>query len=428
MKRILLITFYYPPYTGIEGNRLNSWAKALTDAGHHVTVLTRQWKAGGAQSNWGDYIAEYREAGELTEIPGPGLRVIRLPHTWGAMYRAARKTPLSGVYYWWSKARGRLHIETDAYNSFHDYAMALLRREEFDLCIVSSPPLNIIRLGYELGRKTGIPFIADFRDSYSNFLLNPSLTLSRRQRLENIFFRQYLRHWLAPAAAIITVTKEIADTISPSLRQPVAIVRNGYEHGLFDAIPDTMDRETFTITLTGSLYPEQDIAFFCRSVQQFIKREQPRHFKVRFIGIKGRMAVTAVIRKYIPEAYLDFTDRLPREMALRIMRESCLLFQVGWRGYKGYCPGKVFEYMASGRNILVAPADDDLTDRLVQETGTGYSAHTEADAATYIGNQYQYWLRHRSLPYEGRPEEIAKYSREAQNTLLLALIDSSILK
>src|SRR5687768_2660026 len=151
-KHVLIISFYFPPYTGIEGNRIHSWANSLHEDGFKVTVLTRQWKAGG-QNTWKDYFSEYHEKDEIIDNVTDNYRIIRLPYKWNPGFKKFQSTRLTSIYYWYNKLIGILHPETDAYHNFYNYANRFLKKEQVDFVIVSSPPLNIIKLGHDLKKK-----------------------------------------------------------------------------------------------------------------------------------------------------------------------------------------------------------------------------------------------------------------------------------
>jgi hypothetical protein len=427
MKHVLLITFYFPPYTGIEGNRMFSWAKSLHQAGFRVTVLTRQWKSGG-QSNWADYVSEYHEADELVETIDETYRIIRLPYKWRKGFKKFRSMRLGSLYYWWGKLFGILHPETDAYAAFHDYADKFLRTEKVDFIIVSSPPLNIIRLGHVLKKKYNTMFIADFRDSFNNKLMQVPPKLSIKEKAEVVFFRKYIRKWLGNADGIVSVSQPVLDTIRRHFSYPSLIVSNGFEKDLFREIPFRPNGQEFIMSMVGSLYPHQEISFMCRGINLFLEKVKPADVKIRFVGIKGRTEVVNEIKKYIDRRHLFFTERIDRMKALEIMRNSHILLQVGWKGYKGFCPGKVFEYLAAGRNILVAPSDGDMTDRVINETRAGISASSVEEVAEYLESKYNEWKKTGSLQYDGDPNAIAVYTREKQNAILTAFLTDMINK
>lgn len=416
-KHILIISFYFPPYTGIEGNRIHSWANFLQQDGFKVTVLTRQWKAGG-QNTWQDYFSEYHEEEEIIDDLTENLRVIRLPYQWNPGFKKFQSTRLTSVYYWYNKLIGILHPETDAYHAFYKYADKFLEKEKVDYLIVSSPPLNIIKLGHDLKKKHNVRFIADFRDSFNNKLMQMEHKLSLKEKAEVIFFRSHIRRWLRNADGITAVSRPVLNTIQPSFRQPTEFVMNGFEKDLFSNLPAVNDNKTFRISLVGNIYPQQDIPFMARSIRLFLDRVKPNDCMIQFIGIKWKTQVVKEIRKYIDDEYLYFSDRVDRSKAIAIMRESQVLLQVGWKGYLGFCPGKVFEYLAAGRNILVLPADGDLTDAVINETKAGYSAHTIEEGANWLANKYREWKATGHISYEGNSTAINNYTREKQNEIL----------
>src|SRR6478736_807032 len=187
MRNILLLSYYYPPYTGIEGNRVHSWANALSENGFNVTVITRHWKSGG-QHEWKDYFAEYNEKDLSKEVVNKNLSVIRVPYKWSGSFKKLFPTKLSSLFYWGNKIFGHFHIETNAYFALKGIACKEMENAKFDFIIVSSPPINIVRLGKYLKQKFNIPLVVDFRDSYNNQLLNPDYNPPPKKRFEYFWF------------------------------------------------------------------------------------------------------------------------------------------------------------------------------------------------------------------------------------------------
>ena len=421
MKRILLISYYYPPYTGIEGNRSHSWAKYLSENNFMVTVMTRHWKA-GAQQDWEDYFTEYPEPAS-TAMESQRLKVIRLPYRWSRSFKRIKSLPFSSLYYWMIKLRGYFHVETNAYDAFRKEALKELQKDPYDFIIVSSPPLNIVRLGYELKKATGVPLVVDFRDSYNNYLLVPGHTLPWKSRFENQLFRRKLRKWLAATDIVTSVSDSVLDTLPlPSSRQTV-IVRNGYEEDTLQAQVENKN-DCFIISSVGSIYERQDIEFMAKGLALFLEKIKAGDVLIKFIGVKSKAEVCERIARHIEARFLEFTPRISRQEAIREMHNSSILLQLGWRGYRGVIPGKVFEYLAAKKNILNAPADGDLTDRLLMETAAGKSVETIEEMADYLVGKYQEWKSNGSLVYEGRQDVIEKYSRKSQNRRLAEALNA----
>jgi len=329
MKRILLLSYYYPPYTGIEGNRAYSWANFLARNDFTVTVITRHWKA-GAQQNWEDYFTEYPEPASAVK-ESDHLKVIRLPYNWSKNFKKIRSIPFSSIYYWMIKALGYFHVETDAYDVFRYEALRELQKEAYDFIVVSSPPLNIVRLGYELKQATGVPLVVDFRDSYNNYLLMPGYTLPWKSRIENHLFRRQLRKWLAITDIVTSVSDSVLDTLPlPSSCQTV-IVRNGYEEEILLAQVKNKD-DRFIISSVGSIYERQDIEFMAKGLALFLEKVNAEDISIKFIGIKSKVEVCERIARHINSRFIEFWPRISRKEAIRELHNSTILLQLGWRG------------------------------------------------------------------------------------------------
>ncbi len=420
MKKILLLTYYYPPYTGIEGNRAHSWAHFLAANNFQVTVITRHWKA-GAQHEWKDYFSEYQVATEKESIQ-ENLTVIRVPYQWSKGFKTSRGLPFSSIHTWFNKLLGHFHIETNARHSLYETSCKEMKQQRFDFMIVTSPPLNIIRLGIELKKKFRVPLVVDFRDSFNNHLLNPAFSPTWKDQLEIFLFKAKLKHWLRQADIVSSVSDAVLNTLPLRSAQPTVVVMNGYENNTFNR-ETTEPSSRFTIASVGSLYETMDLDFMARGIALFLNKVQPDDMEVVFVGLRSRMEVRKTIEKHIDPAYLNFTNRVSRQEALNYMHQAAVLLQVGWRGYKGFCPGKVFEYLAAQRNILIAPGDGDLTDKVVAETGAGFSANTIEEMAAYLEEKYREWKTTGHIDYKGKSEVIEKYSRDRQNEKLVQALN-----
>jgi hypothetical protein len=292
-----------------------------------------------------------------------------------------------------------------------------LEREQYNYIIVSSPPLNIVRLGHELKRIFSVPLVVDFRDSFNNHLLNPSYKPYGRERIEGMLFKRKLRHWLYRADMVIGVSQAVLNTLPLSSAIPKVIVMNGYEEDAINHKPD-VTTDKFIISLVGSIYATQDIEFMADGLALFLNKVVDPNVEIRFVGIGTRLEVRGRIERLVDSRYLNFSNRVSRAEAIRLMHQSNILLQIGWKGSKGFCPGKVFEYFAAKRNILNAPGDGDLTDRLLNETSAGKSVETVDEMADYLVQKYKEWKANGSLVYEGRQDVIVKYSRKCQNRRL----------
>ena len=84
--------------------------------------------------------------------------------------------------------------------------------------------------------------------------------------------------------------------------------------------------------------------------------------------------------------------------------------------------GKIFDYLASGVDILMAPDDHSVVGDLIRETKAGYIANTPEEVCHFLTKQYHAWSKEGTLKYKGIDEKINQYSREAQVEKMAELI------
>ena len=85
--------------------------------------------------------------------------------------------------------------------------LSILSKEKYKLIIVTSPPLNLIRLAYDLNKKFNIPFVVDFQDSWNNLMLAENYNPKIKEKFYNYFEsngwlvggRSKMKNWKAAA-------------------------------------------------------------------------------------------------------------------------------------------------------------------------------------------------------------------------------------
>jgi hypothetical protein len=80
--------------------------------------------------------------------------------------------------------------------------------------------------------------------------------------------------------------------------------------------------------------------------------------------------------------------------------------------------GKIFEYLGSFNNILIAPSDQDVIQQLLNETQAGTCKETSEDVCEQLEQWYSEWKQYGKVLYKGNAEKINNYSREMQAGLL----------
>lgn len=413
--KILIISYYFTPCVGIAPNRPAAFANDFSKS-HEVKVVTRHWQ--GNENNWEDYLKSNPTPVERT-WENERLEVIRVPYE----SKIRKPNTFRTVF---DLLRGKLDPEIDA-TQLLPAASEIARNWKPDVVLVSTPPINLIRVAWLLHKRFGIPFVADFRDFENDSLLNKNKELTTWKTPVFKLREFHVIRQLKKSSAIATINTELQQYFVAKTRKETALIFNGFEHSLFEQFVPLQEYRTerFVISIIGTIYPGQEYELFLDAFKQVLPGRPEILFK--FIGTDTIPEVGNRVRALLPEENLLITSRIPRKEALKHLEESHLVWHPEWKGYVGMYSGKIFEYLGAKRTILIAPSVGDVIDQLLEETHSGKSFHTSNEIAGFISQKYAEWKANGTIVYHGNDEAIAFYSRENQSARLLDIIKKHIL-
>ena len=244
-------------------------------------------------------------------------------------------------------------------------ARRIVREEAIDVLVTTSPPASVNLIGAAVKQATGVPWVADLRDSIA---ANPDrqverLTVRMKERGQALVARLVARH----ADAIVAVSDGIAEEMRELGADRVEMIPNGCDFDDFEGL-EYRRGERFRITHTGSFFGHRDPKPFLSALA-----ESEKDVVARFVG-----GLRAADREWAEQ--LELGDRLeeiphvPRRAALELQRDSdallLLLPEAGGRG-RSVPSGKIFEYLAAERPILAAVPPDGVAAELVRRAEAG---------------------------------------------------------
>jgi glycosyltransferase involved in cell wall biosynthesis len=244
-------------------------------------------------------------------------------------------------------------------------AVRLVRRHGIDVVMTSSSPASVHLVGAAVKRATGVPWIADVRDS---LVANPDRRTDRalvraKQSGERSIALLVARY----ADAVVAATEAIAGELESIGTAPVTLIRNGCDFEDFAGLTYSAG-DRFRLTHTGSFYGERDPRAALRAVAA-----SSANVTVRFAG-DFRPRDRAYASDLGLADRIELYGHVPRRRALELQRSSeallLLVPDAGGRG-RGVVPAKLFEYLASGRPILAAVPPDGEAAAIVRETDAG---------------------------------------------------------
>jgi hypothetical protein len=285
----------------------------------------------------------------------------------------------------------------------------LIENEEVNAIISSSSPVTCHVVARELKNKHKIPWVADFRDLWTQNHAYPYSIL--RKMIEKRLELATLKY----ADALVVISSPAAEQLRKlHKREDIYVITNGFD-------PERLnERETaltskFTITYTGQVYAgKQDPSKLLIALRDLIDDGtiEPEDVEARFYGPE-REVLTRGIEKYRLAGIAKEYGVVTRQVAYEKQRESHLLLLLNWDDprEKGVYTLKSFEYLASKRPILSTGGfGNDVIEALLKETKAGVYCKTVEDIKSALKVFYLEYKAKGQVAYKGNAEEIDKYS------------------
>lgn len=376
-KKILILTYYWPPEGGAGVQRWLKFVKYLSKEKYDITVYTPQ----NAES-------PNKDESLLADVPS-NIQVIKKP-IWEPFSYYKKLTKKKGAF-----NAGFLNEEETKKNSFAEKISLFIRanffipdakmfwikpsikflnnylqQNKFDLIVSSGPPHSLHLIAQKLKNKTNIKWIADFRDPWTNIdfykeLPTLKLTDIKQKRLEKKVIRQ--------ADKVIVVGNQMKNEfLEESPRANISVITNGFDSEINTA-NDFFKK--FTILHIGSINADRSHESFYKAISLLLA-ENPdfkRKFQIIFIG-KTDQKARNLIRDNCLEEFCEFFPYKPYKELSSFQNKAHILYLPinNSPNAKGILTGKFFEYLSANRYILAqGPNDGDLAN-ILKETNAGF--------------------------------------------------------
>ena len=357
--KVLLVTMYFPPAGGGGVQRPLKFATHLPELGIETHVLAPD------DPKW-----IHRD----DELPPPTLAWVHRARYLGPKGRkpaeelhGTQGLERFGVY---ARLAGRRLLVPDENVSWNltavPAAIRIARREGIDAIVTTSPPSSVHLVGAAVKRATGIPWVADLRDS---------VVAHPHRHAERLLVRAKEQGEHAVAKLISSYADTIvcvSDAIAAEMRErkpaaPVVTIANGSDFDDFAGL-EHRPHERFRITHAGSFFGKRDPRPFLTALH-----DSGLDIVARFLGDFRSTDREWAERLGLGDR-LELIDYAPRRRSLELQRDSeallLLIPDAGGRG-KGVLSGKVFEYLAAERPILGVVPPDGAAAALIREAGAG---------------------------------------------------------
>jgi hypothetical protein len=368
LKPILIISYYWPPGSGPGVQRWLKFCKYLPEQGWQPIVLTVKNGSYPAYDN-----------SLLNEVPNDVL-VYRTntiePFEIYNLLRGKKgksvevgmgniKDPKGGFAKLANYVRANFFIP-DARMGWNSFAYAeakkIIAKHKPEVIITTGPPHSTHLVGLKLKRDFQLPWIADFRDPWTEIFYNQFLNRTGKSILKDKKLEQQV---LEKSNLLLAATPSI-EKLYRNKASNIKVILNGYDSSDFSELTELLS-PSFNISFFGNMLPNQNIDNVWLAINELkTEGKLPNHFNFRIIGNVADNIKESIFNNGIFEL-VTFLPFLPHKEAVKEMQKSNMLFlpiPID-KGNKLILTGKIFEYLATKRPILsVGPKDGDAAEVL----------------------------------------------------------------
>jgi glycosyltransferase involved in cell wall biosynthesis len=372
--RVLIVSYVYPPAASVGGVRWSTMAKYLRGAGHHVTVLTSA--AFGERDD--DNAMAVRRTGDLSGSSRL-RRLLRRPALASSAAPDAVQTAPPRVL-------TRLLVPDGYIASWVPFAVRearrIVRSEQIDCVITSSPPESAHMVGLALGAR-GPAWIADLRDGWTFEAHRQPFPLRIQRALDARLEAAVIKRAEGVTSALMPVARDLEARFGRTVRH----VPNGWDPELvprrpaIELAPD-MVNVVHTGTLVGAGFRRDPTSFF-RALELLLKRRPELGHRIRIVvaGVKTTEDA-ALLRRFELGEVVQHVGRLPREEAVWLQRQADILLLLSSAPHLvSPVPAKLYEYLAADAPVLAVAPPGSESARVVDDTGAGLCVSPYDDEA-----------------------------------------------
>lgn len=394
-KKVLIITYYWPPSGGVGVLRCLKMAKYFRQFGWEPIIFT----AKGAHYPSLDYSNEADIPSDITVLQ---QQIWEPYHLYKRFTRQKKDANVNNVFYVKDKKLGWAHqlsvwIRS---NFFIPDARALwirpsvrfllryLKHNPVDAIISNGPPHTNTRIATILKQKTGIPWLADFQDpwtqvDYFRLLKLTSWGKAKHERMEQEALK------MANKITIVSPTwKKDLETLGA---KNVSVIHWGYDPEDFASIHSQIDQK-FTLTHLGIMGYDRNPKELFTALKKLCKElpDLKTDLEIKLVGQVDYSVLEAIGANGL-EANTNCLGSVSRKEALQIMCNSQVLLLLLNRqlNVKGRIPGKLFEYIAADRPILgMGPEDSDAGKIIANFDRGDICAYTDVEKIKAVVRSY----------------------------------------
>ena len=423
MKKIVVITYYWPPAGGPGVQRWLKFTKFLRGYGYDPLVIVPE-----------NPTYPLKDPSLSEEIP-PGISVKRVPikepYNLARKFSAKETRALSrGIIEQKSPSlmqrlllyiRGNFFIPDARVGWVKPVvkeAGEILQSQGIETVITTGPPHSVHLIGKRLKELFEIHWIADFRDPWTTIGYHEQLRLGKRASKKH---RQLESDVLQQADQLIVTSYTTKEEFGSKTSTPVHLITNGYDVAIAEG--EELDKK-FSISHIGSMLSGRNPEVLWKVLSELVQTEPgiKDDLVINLIGATSNDVLSS-IEDFGLGAHVHAEGYMDHNEAIRVQRRSQLLLlaEIDSENSRAIIPGKLFEYLAAKRPILAVGPDNWDAAKIIldHQAGAvfGYDEHTE------MKDRIRQWYRdYQSGKLVSESREIEKFNRKSLTARLAEIL------
>ncbi len=379
MKKVLIITYYWPPSGGAGVQRWLKFTKYLRDFDWEPVIYTPE----NPESPANDPSLVY-------EIP-QGILTLKTkvwePYYLYKFFTGRKKGERIQTAFLTEKKKAGIADRISIWirgNFFIPDARVFwikpsikflnrwLKNNKIDLIVSTGPPHSMHLIARTLKQDTGIPWLADFRDPWTNIDFYNDLLLTKfadqkHHRLEKEVLRR--------ADAITLISSGMEKQFKSIVDRKFHIITNGFDESDFKEVTEIDYQGKFILSHIGSLVKTRNVINLWKALHELSEEISgfSNDLEIRFIGTVDLSVRNSITANNL-DNYVVYEKYLPHHELLQAYNRSVVLLLLinQTPNAELILTGKVFEYLAAKRPILcIGPAKGDASE-IIRETHSGH--------------------------------------------------------
>ncbi|WP_100611512.1 glycosyltransferase family 4 protein [Confluentibacter lentus] len=423
-KKVLIITYYWPPAGGPGVQRWLKFVKYLPDFNIEPIVYIPE------NPNYPiiDKSLNSEVAESLTIIKQP----IKEPYKFASLFSKKVSSSISkGIIPIQKKQsfiqklliyiRGNFFIPDSrigwvkpSVRFLSDY----ISKNNIETIITTGPPHSLHLIGLKLRERLGVEWLADFRDPWTTIGYHKKLKLTKASKEKHKVLEKQVLNSADKIIVTSYITKTEFETIT---NRPISVITNGYD---IEKVSEVSLDTKFTLSHIGSLLSERNPEILWQVLCELIEELDgfKEDFQLNFIGFVSDNIMES-LGKYHLTNHVNNIGYISHNKAVMFQKKSqvLLLIEINSEDTRCIIPGKLFEYMVSNRPIIsIGPKGSDV-EKIIKETNTGnYFCYDDYDLLkSTLTNHYKSF---KNSTLQSHAIGLQKYSRKNLTKQLVDLL------